>query len=88
MQEMVERGKGAMRSDLIVKQYDLKERQAKALRFFLENDEMHMRDMEALCPKVNRRTLQRDLQQMEALGIIRRKGVARKSYYVLGNKVQ
>jgi len=25
---------------------------------------------------------------LEALGIIRRKGVARKSYYVLGNKVQ
>ncbi len=36
----------------------------------------------------NRRTLQRDLRQMEALGIISRKGVARKSYYVLGNKVQ
>ena len=88
MQEMVERGKGAMRNDLIVKQYGLKERQAEALRFFLENDEIHMRDMEALYPKVNKRTLQRDLQQMEALGIIRRKGVARKSYYVLEKKVQ
>ena len=88
MQEMVERGKGAMRNDLIVKQYELKERQAKVLKFFLENDEMHMRDMEALCPEVNRRTLQRDLRQMEALGIIRRKGVARKSYYVLEKKVQ
>ena len=88
MQEMVDRGKGAIRSDLIVKQYGLKERQAKALSFFLENDEMHMRDMEALCPKVNRRTLQRDLQQMEELGIIKRKGVARKSYYVLEKKVQ
>ncbi|MCL7414317.1 MAG: Fic family protein [ANME-2 cluster archaeon] len=86
MQEMVERGKGAIRCDLIVKQYRLKERQAKALRFFLENDEMHMRDMEALCPEVNRRTLQRDLQQMEELGIIKRKGVARKSYYVLEKK--
>ena len=88
MQEMVERGKGAMRNDLIVKQYGLKERQAEALRFFIENDEIHMRDMEALYPKVNKRTLQRDLQQMEALGIIRRKGVARKSYYVLEKKVQ
>jgi len=62
--------------------------QAKALKFFLENDVMHMRDMGALCPEVNRRTLQRDLRQMEALGIVRRKRVARKSYYVLGNKVQ
>ena len=88
MQEMVERGKGAMRNDLIVKQYELKERQAKVLKFFLENDVMYMRDMEVLCPEVNRRTLQRDLRQMEALGIIRRKGVARKSYYVLENKVQ
>ena len=86
MQEMVGRGKEAMQSDLIVKQYELKERQAKALRFFLENDEMHIQDMEALCPEVNRRTLQRDLQQMEALGIIRRKGAARQSYYVLGDK--
>jgi Fic family protein len=88
MQEMVERGKGAMRNDLIVKQYGLKERQAKVLKFFLENDVIHMRDMETLCPEVNRRTLQRDLQQMEALGIIRRKGMARKSYYVLEKKVQ
>jgi len=86
MQEMVGRGKEVMQSDLIVKQYELKERQAKALRFFLENDEMHIQDMEALCPKVNRRTLQRDLQQMEALGIIRRKGAARQSYYVLRDK--
>jgi len=75
-----------MQSDRIVKQYELKERQAKALRFFLENDEMHIQDMTALCPEVNRRTLQRDLQQMEALGIIRRKGEARQSYYVLGDK--
>jgi len=82
MREMVGRGKEAMRSDLLVKQYELKERQAKALRFFLKNDEMHIRDMEALCPEVNRQTLQRDLQQMEALGSIRRKGAARQSYYV------
>ena len=86
MQEMVGRGKEVMQSDLIVKQYELNERQARALRFFLENDEMHIRDMGALCPEVNRRTLQRDLQQMEALGIIRRKGEARQSYYVLGDK--
>ncbi|KAF5414149.1 MAG: hypothetical protein C5S48_10070 [Candidatus Methanogaster sp.] len=86
MQEMVGRGKEVMQSDLIVKRYELNERQAKVLRFLLENDEMYIRDMAALCPEVNRRTLQRDLQQMESLGIIRRKGAARQSYYVQGDK--
>jgi len=86
MREVAERGKEAMRTDLLIKQYELNERQSKALGFFLDHDEMHVRDLEALCLDVSRRTLQRDLQKMEELRLIRRKGVARQSAYVLGDK--
>lgn len=85
MRETVERGKKAMRADLIVRHHELNERQARALDFLHEHDEMHIRILEALCPEVNRRTLQRDLRNMEDLGLIERKGAARQSLYVLKN---
>ena len=47
---------------------------------------MHISDLESLCPGVNRRTLQRDLQRMEDLGLVARKGAARRSLYVLKEK--
>ena len=86
MRETVERGKKAMRADLIVKQQELNARQAEALGFLLDHDEMHIRDLEAMCPDVNRRTLQRDLRKMEDLGLIDRKGAARQSLYVVKDK--
>ena len=86
LHEVTERGKKAMKADLIAQQHELNERQAKAMRFLLDHDEVHIRDMEALCPGVNRRTLQRDLQQMEDAGLVGRKGAARQSLYVLKGK--
>ena len=86
MREMVERGKKAMRTDLIVKQHKLNDRQAKALEFLLDHDKMHIQDLEDLCSEVNRRTLQRDLQKMENLGIIDRNGAARQMHYALKDK--
>mgnify|MGYP000877423279 FL=1 len=74
--EVADRGKKAMKADLIAHQHELNERQTKALRFLLGHAEMHVRDLEAMCPGVNRRTLQRDLQQMEDLGLVERKGAA------------
>jgi Fic family protein len=81
--EVSERGKKAMKADLIARQHELSERQTKALRFLLDHAEMHIRALEAMCPGVNRRTLQRDLQQMEGRGLVGRKGAARQSFYVL-----
>ena len=86
LQEVSERGKKAMKADLAAKQHELNERQVEALRFLLDHAEMHIRDMEALCPGVNRRTLQRDLRRMEALGLVGRKGAGRRSLYVLRGK--
>lgn len=83
LQEVSERGKKAMKANLIARQHELNERQTKALRFLLDHAEMHIRDMEGMCPGVNRRSLQRDLQRMEDLGLIGRKGAARQSLYML-----
>ncbi|MFH1039500.1 MAG: Fic family protein [PVC group bacterium] len=84
--EVSECVKKAMKADLIARQHKLNERQTKALRFLLDHAEMHIRDMEVLCPGMNRRTLQRDLQQMENLGLVGRKGAARQSLYILKGK--
>ena len=86
MQEVAQRGKKAMRRDLAAQQYDLNERQSKALGFLFDHNEIRIRDLEALCPNVDRRTLQRDLSQLEKSGLIRRKGAARLSSYILVKK--
>ncbi len=83
MREVTDRGRNAIRSDLLVRQHELSERQAAALRFLLDHEEMRIRDFAALCPEATKRTLQRDLQKMEDLQIIARRGAARRSVYVL-----
>jgi DNA-binding HxlR family transcriptional regulator len=42
--------------------------------------------MEALCPGLNKRTLQRPMRQMEKMGLVTRKGAARQSLYTLKTK--
>jgi len=83
MHETVERGKNAIRTDLLVRKHGLNARHAKALGSLLDLDEMHIRDFAQLCPNVNKRTLQRDLQKLEDLSLIARKGAARQSLYIL-----
>ena len=86
MREVTRRGEQAIRCDVLAKEHDLNNRQSAALEFMLDHDEMHIRDLEALCPDVDRRTLQRDLRKMEDLGLLRRKGAARQSLYILSKK--
>jgi Fic family protein len=83
MQEMVERGKGAIRCDLIVKQYNLKERQAKALGYLIEHGSMTIQNYESLCPKTNRRTLQRDIKIMIEKGLLVSEGATNQLIYRL-----
>ncbi|MBI4563467.1 MAG: Fic family protein [Planctomycetes bacterium] len=87
MQEVTERGKRSMRRDVLVKQHDLNKRQAAILGLLFEQDAVRIPEFEARCPGVNRRTLQRDLAQLEEVGLVRRKGAARQAAYLLGAKV-
>jgi hypothetical protein len=57
-------GEQAIRRDALVKQHGLNERQGKALGYLFQHGRLAIRDFEALCPTVNRRSLQRDLKGM------------------------
>lgn len=49
---------------MLVKQHGMNERQGKALGHLLQQCRLTIQDFEALCPTVNRRSLQRDLKGM------------------------
>jgi len=74
MQETVERGTRAIKTDLLVKEHGFNDRQAKMLRGLFSAVELDIRDFEELCPSVTRRTLQRDLGRLEEKGLLERTG--------------
>lgn len=67
--EVTERGKQAIRMDVIGQQYKLNMRQQDALRFLLTEPLMTIQDFVQLCPSVTRRTLQRDLRDLVVKGL-------------------
>jgi hypothetical protein len=62
--EVRERSEQVIRCDVQVKQHGLNDRQSKALGYLLQHGTLTIQDFEALCPTVNRRSLQRDLKGM------------------------
>ena len=83
MDEVKERGERVIRRDVITRKHGLNERQALVVGHLLENPALRIEDFERLCPKVNRRTLQRDLRGMLGKGILKAKGAARAVEYAL-----
>lgn len=83
MDEVRERGQRVIRRDVIARKHGLNKRQALAVGHLLENPKLRIEDFERLCPKVNRRTLQRDLKNMVEQGVLKAKGAARASEYAL-----
>ena len=61
----------------------INKRQGKALDLLMKKDLMHISGLEEICPKVTRRTLQRDLNNLIELNLVRLKGAARQSNYEL-----
>jgi DNA-binding HxlR family transcriptional regulator len=64
MIEVRDRGERVIRRDVLVQQRGLNERQAKAIGYLMQDAELTIQEFEALCPEVNRRSLQRDLKGM------------------------
>jgi len=77
------RGERAIRRDVLVKTYDLSDRQGRALAHLLEHGRLTIQDYERLCPKVNRRSLQRDLKVMIQKGLILAEGATNRLTYRL-----
>jgi Fic family protein len=74
--EVKKRGEQAIHRDVLVKQYRLSDRQAKALEHILEHGSLNIQDFERLCPGVNRRSLQRDLRAMIEKGLVAQKSTS------------
>jgi Fic family protein len=81
--EVKARGAAAIRSDLIGRQYKLNPRQVMAVGHLLENADLKVEELEKLCPKVHRRTLQRDLRELVEKRVLKTAGGARAVRYHL-----
>ena len=79
--EVRERGEQAIRRDVLIKEHSLSDRQAKALGHILEHGSLTIQDFEHLFPKVNRRSLQRDLKAMVDMGLLVSEGATNKIVY-------
>lgn len=74
MREVTDRGKRAMKTDLIAQRYGLNDRQSKALGHVLEHGSLTIQGFKALYPKINRRSLQRDLKALLEKGLLSERG--------------
>ncbi len=81
--EVQTRGRRAIQTDVLVEEHRLNPRQAAALAQLIENPALTVRDLEELFPSVSRRTLQRDLGDMEAKGLVVRSGETNQLNYRL-----
>jgi Fic family protein len=83
LSEVKVRGERVIRRDVIAVEHNLNPRQVLAVEHLLENAELRVEDFEQLCPGVNRRTLQRDLQALVEGRVLKATGAARAVRYHL-----
>lgn len=74
--EVRQRGERAIQRDILAKEHGLSERQVKAFGHVMEHGSLTIQDYEALCPGVNRRSLQRDLKSMFDKGLLSGSGTS------------
>lgn len=70
MNETVERGRKVIRTDVLTRQHDLNDRQVFVLQSLMDGMQIRISDVESRFPRVNRRTLQRDLKRLTDLALI------------------
>ncbi len=86
MDEISERGKRAMRTDVIAVKHGLNVRQKALVARLLEEPEIDLLGFSAIFPQVPRRTLQRDLQQAVAKRVVVARGATNRKRYRLNDK--
>ena len=85
--EVTDRGKQAIRVDVMIRDYGLNPRQGVALRHLLQEGSLAIQTFEGLVPNVNRRTLQRDLKEMVEQGILTIEGATHQLVYRLSGEM-
>ncbi len=84
LQEVQERGEQVIRRDVLAQEYGLSDRQRAALGRALERGGLTVHDFQSLCPRVSRRSLQRDLRAMVDKGLLIPEGATNRLFYRLG----
>jgi Fic family protein len=84
--EVCRRGERAIQRDILAKEHGLSERQVKALGHVMEYGNLTIQVYEALCPGINRRSLQRDLKGLIDKGLLKAEGSTNRLQYKLGPK--
>jgi Fic family protein len=79
--EVREHGEQSIRRDVLIQEHGLSDRQAKAIGHILEHGILTIQDFKCLCPEVNRRSLQRDLKAMVAVGVLVSEGATNQLVY-------
>jgi Fic family protein len=87
LDEVKARGQRAIRRDLLARKHRLSDRQALALGHVLDAGRLTIQELEALCPGVQRRTLQRDLRGLVQKGLLAPRGRTNRLEYVVGKGV-
>ena len=82
LDEVKGRGERAIRRDVLARQHGLSGRQVLALGRVLDAGKLSIQQFEVLCPEVNRRTLQRDLRDMVAKGLLATEGGSKNMEYI------
>ncbi|RJP85245.1 MAG: Fic family protein [Desulfobacteraceae bacterium] len=83
MVEVKERSEQIIRRDVLAQKNSLNERQKKALGYLLQHGKLTIQNFEALCPEVNRRSLQRDLKGLLKKGLVTAEGATHHQIYRL-----
>ncbi len=86
MDEVKERGERVIKADVISMKNRLNARQRELVIYLLEQPEADLQALQAVSPNVPRRTLQRDLQQAVAKGVLLATGGTHQKRYRLSNK--
>ena len=81
LKEVQEKGESVIRLDVLAKKHELTVRQRLALALALEKGEFQVQDLEAECPGVHRRSLQRDLRSLIEKGLLEARGGTNRLVY-------
>jgi Fic family protein len=87
LDEVKTRGERAIHRDVLVRKHRLSDRQALALDHVMEKGRLTIADMERLCPRMHRRTLQRDLKELVERKLLAALGSTSRLEYVAGKKL-
>ena len=86
--EVQEKGETLIRLDVLAKKHKLSARQLVALELAQNGSAFQMQDLEARCPGVHRRSLQRDLRELVEAGLLEATGATNRLVYMASRSRQ